>query len=76
MASLGLEGVNRVLPVSSNQPWPFGITQTLDNTIIQFNSSLATRTLLCTFLEFFSGQNVPFFMHLTQHFAYLGMRDY
>ena len=61
MASLELEGVNRVLLVSLNQPWPFGIKHTLDNTIIQFNSSLATRNFICIFLNFFSRQNVLFY---------------
>ena len=59
MASLGLEGVNRVLLVSLESTLAFGITPTLNNTIIQFNSSLATRTFLCTFTKFFSGQNNP-----------------
>ena len=61
MASQGLEGVSKVPLVSLNQPWPFEILHTLINTGKQFNSSLATRIFLCTFLKFFSVQNILFY---------------
>ena len=76
MASLGLEGVNKVSLVSSDQPWPFDIPHTLGNTTKEFNSSLAIRIFLWTFESSFLAKIFSFIMHLTQHFMYLCLWDY
>ena len=62
MASLGLEGVNRVLLAFSNQPLPFNTPHTPGNTDTQSSLSLATITFLCISERFFSSQYF-FFYH-------------